>query len=333
MNQFAVKDVKQELRRFSPADAAIAKMAEEFMPLTINGIDDAAGYRRVHSARMVVKGHRVDVEKLRKELKADALEYGRQVDAEAKRITALLVPVEQHLEKQEAAIDAEKERIRNEARLKAEAEARAKAEAEAARIKAEQEAAAAKLKAEQEAEAERLSKEREALEAERRKLEAEREAERRKAEAARAAEEAKQRAEREAIEAERRKVEAEAKRLADIEAARLREIESERIRKEAAERARIETEQRIAREAAEAKAKLDAEEAERKRLLALRPDREKLLSVAGQLEQVALPEVSIAARGAVEAIGGIIAKAAADIRKAIDKAIPEALEIKESENE
>lgn len=262
-----------KLREFSISDAAIAAMADEYLPLTIAGIDDAAGYKRVHDARMVVKNKRVEVEKVRKALKEDALKYGRMVDGEAKRITALLDPIESHLKEQEDAYNAEKERIKNAARLKAEAEARAKAEAEAAR-----------LRAEQEAEAERLRVERQKIEAERA-----------------------------AIEAQRRAVEAEQKRLADIEAAKRRAEELERAKAEAAERAKRETEERIAREAAAAKAKAEAEEAARLRAEAMRPDREKLLAIAETLKAIPIPSVSAAAGGAAEKIRRVLLQAAAQV--------------------
>lgn len=251
------------LTKFTPTDTAIAAMRDEYMPLSIRDVNDSEGFKAVHSARMVVKNHRVQVEKVRKELKADALEYGRRVDAEAKRITAMLEPIEGHLAQQEDAYEAEKERIRNAERLRLEAEQRAKEEAEAARVKAEQEAEAAKIKALQEAENARL-----------------------KAEADRLAEQQRK------IDEERRVIEAEKKRLADIEAERLREIETQRREKEAAERAKIETEQRIAREAEAAKTKAAAEEAARIKAEALRPDREKLLAVAAAVNAIDIPEVS-----------------------------------------
>lgn len=60
---------------------------------------------------MIVKNHRVDVEKKRKELKSDALAWGKAVDSEAKRIFALLQPIESHLQNEEDKITKEKERI------------------------------------------------------------------------------------------------------------------------------------------------------------------------------------------------------------------------------
>ena len=67
---------------------------------------------------MVVKSKRIEVEKKRKELKESSLSFGRAVDGEAKRITALLLPIETHLENEESIIEKEKERLALEAAQK-----------------------------------------------------------------------------------------------------------------------------------------------------------------------------------------------------------------------
>ena len=265
----SVLDTETEFRKFDMADTAIAAMADEYLPLKIAGLEDAAGYALVHKARMDVKAKRVAVEKTRKELKADALEYGRKVDAEAKRLTALLNPIESHLLAEEKAVDDEKERIKNEAKLKAEDEERARKEAEEAKRKAEQEAEDARLRAE-----------REKLEAERR-----------------------------AMEAERSRIAAEQKATQDKIDAERRAIELDKARQEAAEKARVETEQRLAREAAANKTRLEAEEAARKRAEALRPDREKLLMVASCVGGIVVPDVSVEAQSAARKIETILVEA------------------------
>jgi len=104
---------------FSVTDAAIAEMREKFMPLTIAGPTDKAGFQAVYDARMIVKRSRVDVDKKRKELNEDALEWQRKVNGEAKRITAGLTEIETHLELEETAYNNEIKRIADE---KAEAE-------------------------------------------------------------------------------------------------------------------------------------------------------------------------------------------------------------------
>lgn len=330
-----------ELTAFEREAAAIAEMREAYMPLTISGIDDREGFATVHKARMVVKGKRVEVEKRRKELKADALEYGRKVDTAAKALTELLAPIESHLDAEESAVTQEKQRIAREAEeakarklqervtkmlaveapigaaaiaamaddeftaaLTQFAEAFNARKAEAARIAAEE--AEAKRQ-----EAIRMATEREALDAERKRL---------------AEVEQKQKAEADRIAAEQRKIDeakaAEQKRAADAEATRLRAEEIEREKAAAAERARVETEARMKRDAEVAVAKAAKEE--KKRLLAesLRPDREKLLAYADAIEAVAAPKVSRAMRGMADDIQLLVNRAVQNIRDLI-ATIPE----------
>lgn len=118
--------------------------------------DSPQGYKAVQAAIGELRSARVDVERRRKDLKAESLEYGRRVDEVAKYLTGLIEAIEHPLKAKKAAVDEEK------ARIKAEKEAAERAAIEA-KIRAEQEAETARLKAE----AERLAQERAALEAER----------------------------------------------------------------------------------------------------------------------------------------------------------------------
>lgn len=274
--------VRPELAEWRKQDAAIAKLAEQYGGLKIDGIDDKKGFALVHDARLEVKHLRVAVEKKRVELKADALAYGRAVDSEAKRLTGLLEPIETHLEAEETAVVQERERIKQ-----------AAAEAHKAKVKARFDLlkavgfdgdymavpemtddafadAVAKARAAKEERDRLASLEREAAEQRRiteqaeaarlRQIEAEAQEQARKAaaevEARRQAEEAAQaeqrRKEKEALNAERIRLaeiqaeqEAERQRLAEQQ----RQIELERARQEAAERSRMETERRLTREA------------------------------------------------------------------------------------
>lgn len=282
-----------DLAKFKPTESAIQEMANVYMPLVIDGVEDTDGFNAVHAARMVVKGKRVGVEKDRKAEKVKVLEYGRRLDDEAKRIVALLEPIEIHLRDQEDGYRAAKQQIKNAARLKAETEEREEAEAEAARIKAEQDA-----------ENERLRVEREKLEAERAEMEAKREAE-----------QARQREAREKIDAEREKIDAEKKRLADIEADRIRAENLETAKAEAAANAKRETEERIAREAKEARVKAEAEEAARLKAESLWPDREKLAAVAAAVAAITVPAVSEDAASAAHEIRQVIVIASRRIEK------------------
>ena len=74
-------------------DAAIAKVlpAMEYTEQTPG--------KQIDKARREAKAIRCEVETIRKALKADALEWGRKVDATAKEVTARIEPVEQHCER------------------------------------------------------------------------------------------------------------------------------------------------------------------------------------------------------------------------------------------
>lgn len=109
-----VTTITTELQKFNLSDAAIAEMQQKYMPLKIEGINDKDGYKTVREARLFVKGKRVAVENRRKELKEDYLKIGRAIDGEAKRIFSLLEPIEEHLEKEQQTIDADKKRIKDE---------------------------------------------------------------------------------------------------------------------------------------------------------------------------------------------------------------------------
>ncbi len=276
----------------------ISELAAEYMPLRVNGLDDAKGLKRVHDARMVVKNLRVSVDKRRKELKASALEYGKQVDSAAKQLFDLLEPIEDHLQAEEDTVENEKKRLKEEAeeakRLKLQLRLSdllqfgvvgnaASVEAmtdEAfghtlARAKIEHDL---KVRAEEEA------------------------AERRKAEESRlVAERAELDRVRKEQEAEAARLRAEQKRIDDEAAAQRRIIELAKAREEAAARARVETEQRIAREQeaarlaaerreAQLKAEAGAREAARIKAEQERPYREKIIAVADLIDQIVIPQ-------------------------------------------
>jgi septal ring factor EnvC (AmiA/AmiB activator) len=287
---------------YSVTDAVISKMSADYMKLTIKGLDDKPGFSMVHSARMVVKGKRLEVEKKRKELKADALAWGQKVDAEARRITKLLEPIETHLEMEENKITEHKKRLEAESKRKQEEQAQARVD-QMARVGVslaflqameisegdfqarliiatdEYNKEQARIADEKRKEVARLEAERKAREEESARLVVERaEIERIRAEedTKRKSEEARLKKEREAIEAERRKVEDDRREQEHREAIA-------RAEKEAAERAVIEAKEKAEREArekaeAEAKAKAEADRQE-----ALRPDKEKLVSYAARI--------------------------------------------------
>lgn len=268
-------------------EAIIAEIEERSMELSISGVEDKKGLAMVHSARMEIKKLRVAVEKRRKELKADALEYGRRVDAKAKKFMDKLLPIEARLKGEEDRISAEKERIKREAE-----EARKRvvqgrvnklqklgadievdlisdcSEEEFADILATAETEFEERKAREEEEArqraEQAERERQEREAEQKRLAAERA----ELERMRAKQEAEEKARREAE--EKRMAEAHAKADAELKAQQKRqeelELERQALERERAaierERRQVEEERRLeqARKEAAEQARLEEQE-------------------------------------------------------------------------
>jgi DNA repair exonuclease SbcCD ATPase subunit len=104
-------------------DGKIAEIAAKYRDLT--EIKDSASLAMAVAGRREARDLRVAVEKRRKELKADALDFGRKVDGEAKRITDQLRGIEDPLDGLIKADEARREEERQ-AKLRAIAEAEAK---------------------------------------------------------------------------------------------------------------------------------------------------------------------------------------------------------------
>jgi len=269
--------------------------------------DTPAGYEQVRLAIGKTRELRVQVEKRRKELKADSLEFGRKVDAVARQLTNELETIEEPLALLKSEVDDAKKR---------EKEAKEKAERDAieADLRARHEANEARLKSEREAAEAKLAEERAKLDAERAEMAAKQQAideanrverEKMEAEKAKADAEAKER---------QAKIDAENKRIAEEQAYKQavieednRKLEEKRnaieAQRQAAERAEFERVTKVKAEA-EAKAKIetdriDAEkkaaehkawqESERLRLDAMKPDIEKVHAFAKAVRSLSCP--------------------------------------------
>lgn len=251
--------IGSELKKYKITDAYISKISKRCMALKVINVDDTEGYNVVHKERIDVKNIRVGVEKKRKELKAESLKFGKAVDTEAKRITSLLLPIEEHLINQEKIVDDEKERKRTEKeRLE-----RERIEKEEAIKKQEEEARQAKIQEQQRIEFERLEKIR--IEQEEK--------------------EAKIRKEQEKIEAEKRAI-AEQKEKEQREKIRQQEIE------QAKQEARIEAEKKAKREEEEKRIKEEQAKKEAALKAALMPDNEKLSAYAEKFKAIPHPSLS-----------------------------------------
>ena len=187
------------------------------------------------TGRLILREKRIAVEKARKELKEQALREGKAIDGIANVLKALIVPIEEHLERQEKFVELKKaaedevrrqevERRMEEERIAAEkaaAEEQERIRKENERLKAEaiaKEQAAAK---EREEHARILAEQQKKADAERKALEDKARKEREAAEAAARVEREKQAkalAEQRAIaEAQQKKADAEAKAKIETE--------------------------------------------------------------------------------------------------------------------
>jgi hypothetical protein len=99
------------LAKLSP-DEHIAGLQEQYGALTIKGVEDKEGYKIATDARKLVKNVRTKIEAKRKELKQPFWDMGQAIDVEAKRLTAMVQPIEKHLEEQIKSIDEEALRLR-----------------------------------------------------------------------------------------------------------------------------------------------------------------------------------------------------------------------------
>lgn len=303
--------------------------------LIVNNIEQKAEMKMAREGRLFLKEKRVAVEKTRKALKENALREGQTIDAIAKVLTNLIIPIEKDLEEKEKfaeiqeakRIDAlNEERVKeiepyteyipygmnlgqlsnddynkllSGAKLQKQAEEETQRKAEEERI--------AKEKAEEE-ERERVRKENERLRKEAEEKERELEKERAKARAEREAQEKR-------LEEER--IKAEAQRKAIEEKARLEREENERLLKiERDKQAKIEAERKAEQDRIE---KEEREKVEAEKRAKNAPDKEKLILLSKQLNDFELPEVaSDESRKIIESVRILLSKTTAYIDKQIE---------------
>ena len=282
-----MNEMNLQITEYNETAAAIAVLREKYC--TVFDVQTTKGMDEAKKARAEVKGYRVALEKLRVELKAPALERTRLIDAEAKRITAELLAIEEPIDQ---VIKEEEKRKEEEKAAKANAEITriaeiaakisiirnqvgAVANQPAAIISAELENAQALELSEAEFQ-EFLPDAQEALEETRKDLQATLNA-RLLYEAEQARLKAEQEAEAARIKAEREEL----ARLREIEAAR--KVEEARIEAEARKIEAARLQQERERQAAELKAQRDAMEVE---LKAQREEQQRKEQAARQIREV-----------------------------------------------
>lgn len=85
-----------QIVEYSVTEAMLAELKQKYADVPAD-LSDKQSYEYVRKATAHLRGLRGDVEKRRKELKADALEFGRRVDSTAKEITAKIEAIEEPL--------------------------------------------------------------------------------------------------------------------------------------------------------------------------------------------------------------------------------------------
>jgi hypothetical protein len=120
MKDKAENIITTELAKQNVTEAVIAQLKTDYLPLKINGIEDKDGYKKVHNARIICRDHRVLAEKICKKGREEAVKIQKDWIAKEKEVVAQISEVEQHLKKQEDAIDKiiEDQKIRTERLLK-----------------------------------------------------------------------------------------------------------------------------------------------------------------------------------------------------------------------
>jgi hypothetical protein len=321
--------------KVNPADAAA--LSSMFLPfseqaeaikdivysLTVTSPDQVDIIRKAREYRLKLKNLRVESEKVKKREKEESLRKGQAIDAVFRYILSIIVPMEEHLEKQENFVKLQEEQAK--ASRKAEREQALVAlevdvsfynlgdmpgETYAKLLHSSQEAFTAKKAAAEKAEQERLAREKAEAE-ERERIRVENERLRKEA----AEKQAALDAEREAAAKERAAAE-EAQRKKDEEhraAMEAERKERERIEAEALAKQREQEKAERERREAEEKARLDQEAARRQAELA--PDKEKLVALANRIAAVEMPSVESAeAKTVIENAIGLLTKASQYVR-------------------
>lgn len=102
------KNKVQELMKQFGDDFAFARdLVARYKDIKVTSKDQVDEMQKAREARITLKTLRVAVENTRKELKEQSLREGKAIDGAANIIKALIIPVEEHLEKQEKFIEIE----------------------------------------------------------------------------------------------------------------------------------------------------------------------------------------------------------------------------------
>lgn len=145
-NQFALVVKQSGLDVESPKAKALLEQFSDYFDIAadweakakvivVTDASQTGDMKMAREGRLFLREKRIAIEKKRKELKEQSLREGKAIDGMANILKALIVPIEEHLKKQEDFVEIkraeEAERLRIEAEKKAEEECLAKEKAEA----------------------------------------------------------------------------------------------------------------------------------------------------------------------------------------------------------
>jgi len=136
-----VTSAKEILKTFEEYFSVAEQWQNKALSIIVHSEADTDMMQLARTGRLLLRSKRIEIEARRKKLKEDSLRYGQAVDAIAKLLKSVIVPLEDHLDKQENYVKYKKQkeaeekmaiiRAENEAREKAERDRREKEEAEA----------------------------------------------------------------------------------------------------------------------------------------------------------------------------------------------------------
>lgn len=105
------------IEKFNPTKAELLVLADKAKGLVINGIDDMEGYQLVHKQRMELKNTRVQITKLGKSYREEAIAFQKAVIEKEKELVGIIEPIELDLQSKQDTIDLEKEKLQRAALL------------------------------------------------------------------------------------------------------------------------------------------------------------------------------------------------------------------------
>jgi len=97
--------MENEITKFNITKADLTELADKYSGLTVNGIEDEAGYKKLVSATKELQSIRLNIQRFGKELRSDAVKKQKSVIADEKELISCIAPTESELNEKIAEID------------------------------------------------------------------------------------------------------------------------------------------------------------------------------------------------------------------------------------